>query len=148
MPIGRPSNDRQLNPRLDPRGQRGGSVCIMYTKTRRIWRESGQRASNGSPRQRKREKTRPGKEERERKRRRRRSRQPNEYNIVAIRRTCRKFCSLQQLLRAVAPPFLRPFFVTASSTLANNSLTRLWNKLAVLGLFQRAMGKRERAGKG
>ena len=74
MPIGRPSNDRQLNPRLGPRGQRGGSVCIMYTKTRRAWRESGQHAGNGSPRRRKREKTRAGKEERGRRRTRSRRR--------------------------------------------------------------------------
>lgn len=49
----------------------------------------------------------------------------------------RKFCSPQP---ACSCPLLFPH-LQPSSTLANSSLTRLWNKLAVLGLFQRTMEK-------
>lgn len=42
-------------------------------------------------------------------------------------------CSAPLLLLVPPPP--------PSSTLANSSLTRLWNKLAVLGLFQRTVEK-------
>lgn len=152
MPIGRPSNDRQLNPRLGPRGQRGESVCIMYTKTRRIRRESGQRAGSGSPRRRKREKTRDEKEEEQ------------EVEVeVEVEGEEEADSRMNTILLLSAEPAassvrcssscgqeLLPFFVLSSSLppppLANSSLTRLWNKLAVLGLFQRAMGNREGGG--
>lgn len=99
----------------------------MYTKlSREKERISAMRWGDTKKRRRRKEKE----------KRKRRSRHPNECDIVAIRRTAASFVRRTglQLSSPIPPP-------PPSSTLANSSLTRLWNKLAVLGLFQRTMEK-------